>query len=175
LFEKLKNIFLKLIELALNEDEDKVAKGLAIGIFIGTLPVVGVHTISAILIASILGYNRLAAAVGTYIPTNPWSTIPLFALEYYIGRLILGVLGIKFACKNLNFSLKDPSQILKLGKAIYIPMLVGGIFLAFVFSILGYYIFIYILKKTKAEKLKKIKKLNMCRKQVKVVFPFEER
>lgn len=156
MFEKLKNIFLKLIELALSEDEEKVAKGLAIGIFIGTIPVVGVHTISAILVASILRYNRLAAAIGTYIPTNPWSTIPLFAFEYYVGRLILGILGIKFAYTNLSFSLKDPSKLLKLGKAIYIPMLVGGIFLAFIFAILGYYIFIHILKKVKSGKLKKL-------------------
>ena len=158
MFEKIKGIFSKLVELALNEDEEKVAKGLAIGIFIGTIPIVGIHTISAILVASIFGYNRLAAAVGTYIPTNPWSTIPLFILEYYVGRLILRIFGIKFAYKNLSYSLKDPSQILKLGKAIYIPMLVGGIFLAFVFSILGYYIFSYILKRTKVKKLKKIKK-----------------
>ncbi len=160
------------MELALNEDEEKVAKGLAVGIFIGTIPVVGVHTISAILVASILGYNRLAAAIGTYIPTNPWSTIPLFILEYYIGRLILRILGIKLTCKSLNFTLKNPSQLLKLGKTIYIPMLVGGIFLAFIFAILGYYIFIYILKKTKIEKFRK---LNISHQQVKVISPFEER
>ena len=172
MFEKIKNIFLKLIELALSEDEEKVAKGLAVGIFIGTIPVVGIHTISAILIASILGYNRLAAAIGTYIPTNPWTTIPLFILEYYVGRLILRILGIKLTYKSLHFTLKNPSQLLKLGKSIYIPMLIGGIFLAFIFAILGYYIFIYALKKTK---IKKVKKLNMSHKQIKIVSTFEER
>ena len=170
MFEKFKNILLKLVELALNEDEEKVAKGLAVGIFIGTIPVVGVHTISAILVASILRYNRLAAAIGTYIPTNPWSTIPLFAFEYYIGRLILGILGIKLAYTNLAFSLEEPSKILKLGKAIYIPMLVGGIFLAFIFAISGYYIFVYILKKVKAGKLGKISIYHR-----KVVYPFKKR
>ncbi len=150
----LKKLYQRLIEIALTEDEERVAKGLAIGIFIGTIPVVGVHTVSAILVASILGYNRIAAAIGTYIPTNPWTTVPLFILEYYVGRFILRMLGIRLTSQTLKFSLRNPEEFLKIGKNIYIPMLIGGIFLAFIFSILGYYLFKVFLKKTKEGKNK---------------------
>ena len=76
----------KLTEL--RESPDKLARGLALGVFIGFLPIIGFQVITAVTIALFTRANKVAAAVGTHV-TNPWTTIPILILDYYVGCFIL--------------------------------------------------------------------------------------
>jgi len=69
---------------------DEVAKGVALGIFIGMTPTFGFQMAIAVFFAILLRENKLAAALGVWI-TNPLTAPFIYALEYESGRLLLGM------------------------------------------------------------------------------------
>ncbi|MFP4474303.1 MAG: DUF2062 domain-containing protein [Desulfatibacillaceae bacterium] len=74
--------------LRITGDPRDVALGFSLGIFIGMSPFFGVHTLLAILFATIFRWNRVAAAVGVQI-TN-FATAPLlYGFTYWVGRFFV--------------------------------------------------------------------------------------
>ena len=67
---------------------DKVAIGLAIGVFCGMIPG-PLQMISALALTIIFRVNLPMALVGTFL-TNPLTIVPLYMLAYMIGQSILG-------------------------------------------------------------------------------------
>lgn len=63
---------------------EEIAKGVALGIFIGMTPTFGFQMAIAIFFAYILRENRLAAVLGVWI-TNPVTAPFIYAAEYEIG------------------------------------------------------------------------------------------
>ncbi len=121
----------KLLEL--RDRPDETAKGLALGVFIGFLPVNGFQVIIAVTIAALTRVSKIAAAIGTHV-TNPWTTIPILIIDYYVGCFLLR----RHSCMpEVDFS--SLSSILNAGKEIIVPMFVGGIFLGAIFSVLSYF------------------------------------
>ncbi|WP_457677536.1 DUF2062 domain-containing protein [Thermovibrio sp.] len=121
----------KLLEL--KDRPDETAKGLALGVFIGFLPIIGFQVIVAVSLALLARASKVAAAIGTHV-TNPWTTIPILIIDYYVGCLLLG----RHACTpKIDFS--SFSSLLNSGKEILIPMFVGGIVLGAIFSVLSYF------------------------------------
>ncbi|WP_456455606.1 DUF2062 domain-containing protein [Thermovibrio sp.] len=121
----------KLLEL--KDRPEETARGLALGVFIGFLPINGFQVLVAVTIAALTRVSKVAAAIGTHV-TNPWTTIPILILDYYVGCLLL---GRKACIPHIDFS--SFSSILNSGKAIIVPMFVGGIFLGSIFSIISYF------------------------------------
>jgi uncharacterized protein (DUF2062 family) len=81
---------------------DEIAKGLALGIFVGMTPTFGVQMLLAVLLAFVLKENKLAAAAGVWI-TNPLTAPFIYALEYESGRLLLGLPRLRLP-QELSFS-----------------------------------------------------------------------
>lgn len=69
---------------------DEIAKGVALGIFIGMTPTMGFQMPIALFCAVLLKENKLAAVLGVWI-TNPVTAPFIYALEYETGRLLLGM------------------------------------------------------------------------------------
>lgn len=67
----------------------EIALGFALGIFIGMSPFFLCHTVTAVLLATGLGWNRASAAAGVFI-TNPLTAPVLYAMTYRIGLLLTG-------------------------------------------------------------------------------------
>jgi uncharacterized protein len=88
--------------LRLRGTPDEIAKGFALGIFIGLTPTFGFQMIIAVFFAILLRENKLAAALGVWI-TNPITAPFIYALEYETGRLLLGLPRVKFP-SELSFS-----------------------------------------------------------------------
>jgi len=121
----------KLLEM--RDRPDETAKGLALGVFIGFLPINGFQVLVAVSLAAVARVSKVAAAIGTHV-TNPWTTIPILILDYYVGCLLLN----RHACiPHIDFS--SFSALLQSGKEILIPTFVGGVFLGAIFSILSYF------------------------------------
>ncbi|WP_163328274.1 DUF2062 domain-containing protein [Desulfurobacterium thermolithotrophum] len=129
----------KLLEL--RDKPDETAKGLALGVFIGFLPVNGFQVLIAVTIATLTRVSKVAAAIGTHV-TNPWTTIPVLIIDYYVGCFLLGK---KPCLLNINFS--SFQSIISCGKEIIVPMFVGGAFLGAIFSVLSYFGIKKLLKK----------------------------
>ena len=64
------------------------AMGLAVGVFIGFLPIVPLQTIVAVALAIPFRGGKISAAVGTWI-SNPLTYVPLFyPINYYVGCFV---------------------------------------------------------------------------------------
>ena len=68
----------------------QIALGLALGLFIGITPTLGVQTAIALFAASILKWNKISAALGVWI-TNPLTAPLIYGLTYAVGRMVLGI------------------------------------------------------------------------------------
>jgi len=62
----------------------EIALGLAAGIFVGWLPIMGIQMIVVLLLTLPFRINRFAAASGVWI-TNPITFIPMYAFTYWVG------------------------------------------------------------------------------------------
>jgi len=111
---------------------EEVAKGFALGIFIGMTPTFGFQMAIAFFFAWIFRENKLAAILGVWI-TNPLTAPFIYASEYEIGRLLLGKDRLSLpteysfkALKNMSWDILLP---LGLGSLIF-AILFGAIFYA---------------------------------------------
>jgi len=74
---------------ALDDSPHRIAMGFAVGIFLAFSPLLGLHTFLGLLIAFLIGLNRVAVLVGVFI-NNPWTLIPIYGLAAYLGGLLVG-------------------------------------------------------------------------------------
>jgi uncharacterized protein (DUF2062 family) len=65
-----------------------MARGLAIGVFVGMFPMFGLQTLMAVGLATIVRGNKWLAAIGTWI-SNPVTDIPIVLLNIQVGRWLL--------------------------------------------------------------------------------------
>jgi uncharacterized protein (DUF2062 family) len=81
----------------------EIAFGIALGTFIGFIPMIGVHTVLAIGLAYILRLNPLMLLLGTQI-SNPFSFPFLLYISVEAGNVILHrkLLGISFS-REINY------------------------------------------------------------------------
>ncbi|MCW6038263.1 DUF2062 domain-containing protein [Spirulina subsalsa FACHB-351] len=68
---------------------EAIARGVAVGVFSGFFPLFGLQTLIGLLLATLVQGNKIAAAAGTWV-SNPLTYVPLFAMNYRIGRWLLG-------------------------------------------------------------------------------------
>ena len=67
-----------------------IARGLACGVFAGCFPLFGLQTLIGVSLAVIFRGHKLTAAAGTWI-SNPLTYVPIFAFNYKVGELLLGL------------------------------------------------------------------------------------
>ncbi len=117
----------------LEGDPTYVAKGMAIGVFIGVTPTIPFHTAIAIALAFIFKASKPAAIVGVWFG-NP-VTIPLFYFgSYKVGALLFS-LDISVDLKGMPFS-----EILEMGAEVTTAIMCGGIVIGIPFGIAAFFI-----------------------------------
>lgn len=121
--------YLKLLRL--KTSTHNIAMGLAVGIFVGCLPVIPFQTVVAVVMAFVFRASKVAAALGTWI-SNPVNMIPFYTMLYYIGSLVLPV-EAHFDPHHLELK-----AMLHQGWEIVIVMFTGGILIGVPLSILTY-------------------------------------
>ena len=117
--------------LRLRGTPDEVAKGVALGIFIGMTPTFGFQMAIALFFAWLLRENKLAAVLGVWI-TNPITAPFIYAAQYETGRLILGMERMSFPT-DLSFE-----TFKNLGHDIVIPLCFGSLLHAALWGFLAY-------------------------------------
>ncbi len=122
---------LNIIRLArLRTEPDAIARGMALGLFIGFSPTFGVQMLLALFFAFLFRQNKIAAFVGVWV-TNPITAPVIYGLEYQVGRLLLGLPPLEiehFSCE----------LIWSLGSKVGVPLLVGSLALGIPVAIIGY-------------------------------------
>ncbi|HYH84172.1 MAG TPA: DUF2062 domain-containing protein [Pyrinomonadaceae bacterium] len=76
--------------LALDDPPERTALAFSVGVFIAFSPLLGLHTIMATVLALLFRFNKIAIYAGTFI-NNPFLTlVPIIALSYAVGALVMG-------------------------------------------------------------------------------------
>ncbi|MDQ3071380.1 MAG: DUF2062 domain-containing protein [Acidobacteriota bacterium] len=71
------------------DSPERTAAAFAIGVALGFSPPLGLHTLLALLVAFVFGFNRLAILAGVY-SNLPWFVAPYYALATAAGALLVG-------------------------------------------------------------------------------------
>ncbi len=132
LLRQLRYFYLRFVRIRAHPKD--IARGMALGLFLGMTPTYGFQMPLAVLLASILKENKIAPVLGVQI-TNPLSFPVVYAMNYKIGLFILGQAdGIILPS---NFALQD---LLKISMDIILPLWVGGFAAGIVAAIIGYFV-----------------------------------
>lgn len=100
---------------------EKLARGLALGIFIGFTPTMGIQMPIALLVAALFRQSKLAAMLGVWI-SNPLTAPILYGFTYFVGSTVLGM--------PLSEAFRMPhtwAELKMLSFDIFLPLWVGGI------------------------------------------------
>lgn len=118
--------------LRMRKDPTEVARGLAVGVFVGLSPFFGFHMVAAVALAALLKGNKFIAILGTWIG-NPLTFSFILFMDFKIGSWILG--GAPEALKPV---LWHPFEILHAGWNILFPMSIGGLLAGLLAGFLAY-------------------------------------
>ena len=125
------------------EDPQVFSKSFAFGVFIGSTPLVGLHTIISYIWARIFKKNFLVVFVGSCIPTGtPVQMIFTYFFAYKVGLYLLG----EHSHLHLN-DFKKINNFYILSKDILKPLWYGSIFIACAAGIITYFIVLLIITK----------------------------
>lgn len=124
-----------LLSLVRKEDTpESIAHGMAIGIFVGFLPIIPGQALTAVALCFIFKSNKFAGVIGTNVFTSWLTAFPVFYLNHFIGKLFIDV-NIRyddFISLFTQFSLKNIAQF---GWDLFLAITLGGL----VVGIITYY------------------------------------
>ncbi len=125
------------------EDEPKnIAKGFALGSFVGMLPIPGFQLMVSLGVATLLKFNKKAACIAVF-NTNLATGAFVFSFNYWLGKKLLGL--------NPSFMIGDKvdyqftSIVFKAGSDVFLSLLVGGIITGLLTATLVYFALLKVL------------------------------
>ncbi len=134
--------------LCLDDSPHGIALGLALGIFVGFLPLMGIQMAVVLVVAlPFRKANRVSAVAGVWI-SNPITVIPLYAFIYWAGTFFYrkgSVLSYSIFKERITDVLEldgfidKTAAFLSIGADIFIPMCVGGAFVGMIMGFLVYF------------------------------------
>ncbi len=139
--------------MRLRENPQKLAKGLAIGVFAGCFPLFGLQMIFAILLAFIWQGNKFTALMGTWI-SNPFTYVPIFLLNFKVGKLIINTIADETILNDISFNWDSWQSLANAGLEIISVLFVGSFLVGTTVGIATYYVSLKMLK-TSQKKLNK--------------------
>jgi uncharacterized protein (DUF2062 family) len=105
----------------LQGEPERLARGLALGIFIGFTPTMGIQMPIALVVAALLRQSKLAAMLGVWI-SNPLTAPFLYGFTYVVGAKVLGM--------PITKAFRIPhtwAELKMLSFDIFLPLWVGGV------------------------------------------------
>jgi len=136
---KFKKIAVRLLRL--NNTPQEIALGIAIGVFIGILPVYGLHTVLVVVAAILVRpANKIAIFLGTSISLPP-TIPPITWAGYEIGRLVL-----RGKFEPLNWSVFTHITFKKI-YSYYQPLFLGSVILGLICALIFYFLAFFMVKK----------------------------
>lgn len=129
--KKLKLYFSHLLKS--NSTTPEVADGLAIGMFVGWLPLIGLQMYIALVLSRLFKRNSIAAIIAVWA-TNPLTAIPVYFVNLWVGNLVYSREAVTFnqlyeTVKRLNFR-----DILIVGQDILVPLWIGSVMVGLVMA-----------------------------------------
>jgi uncharacterized protein len=128
--------------LRLQDTEHSIALGTAIGLFVAWTPTVGIHMILVVGLTMLLRANKAAGLIAVYL-SNPLTIVPMYWIDYWLGALVLHQeLTYAELQSILHYHGWDGFKVAFWRVCVELagPMWLGGLVLALVHAIPGYYV-----------------------------------
>jgi uncharacterized protein (DUF2062 family) len=116
----------------------EIALGLALGLFVGMTPFMGVQMAIAAFFAALFKWNKISAAAGVWI-SNPLSAPFIYGLTYITGAWVMGI-HPHMAAMPPDFGFSSLVIMLKQTPEILTRLIVGGIVIGIPLAVIGYYV-----------------------------------
>lgn len=120
-----------------------IAKGFALGSFIGMLPIPGFHILSSLTLGSFLKLNKKSVFLGV-IKTNLFTAGFIFSFNYWLGKKILGINSEFIIPDEISFNFVK--IIFASGIEVFQSLLAGGIITGIISAAANYYLVLYWIK-----------------------------
>jgi len=112
---------------------EEIARGMALGIFVGMTPTMGLQMPIGLACAWLLKQNRIAAVLGVWV-TNPATAPFIYGVEYEVGRRLL---GMDYAAFPDELTLESVAQM---GWEVVAPLWLGGILAGLLLAPVAYWV-----------------------------------
>jgi uncharacterized protein (DUF2062 family) len=138
------------IILTLDSHPGHISAALAVGVFISFTPFFGFHLVMAIVAAFVFRLNKVACITGTWL-NNPFTVLPVTALSYKLGRILLGLPPCKITIRGLDWNFV---------KAHAASLILGSSVIGFIGAFISYFVCYYLIVsfRQKDEMLKELTK-----------------
>lgn len=129
----------------LKGSSNTLARGFAVGIFAGLLPVFGFQVFIAVALALLVRGNKILAATSTWV-SNPLTYAPIYIFNFQVGRWLLR----EHSSLDVSLQLKSVQDVTVLGYTMIKTLLVGSLTVSAVVSICSYFLFLWFIKGIRA-------------------------
>jgi uncharacterized protein (DUF2062 family) len=152
--------------LTLRGSPESIGLGVAIGIFVACSPLLGIHLVMAVVLATLLGANRPAALATSFL-NNPATFVPVYAMEYWVGsffwsgppvarvKQVLAEVLDQFTGSSVLNMREHAALVLELGKDVFIPMMIGGTLMGLVAGTAVYFPAVALVRKLRGKREKR--------------------
>jgi uncharacterized protein (DUF2062 family) len=124
--------------LKLGDSPHRTALAFGIGVWIAFFPVLGIHTLLALLLAFLLRLNRVPILLGAFI-NNPWTLAPMFMAGTALGCLLLGVSPTELAAFDWSsVGEHHPMAVWESLRPLVLPYLLGNLALGTLCGFVAY-------------------------------------
>lgn len=113
----------------------EIGLGFALGVFLGFTPTMGIQLALAVFFASLLKWNKYAAAIGVWI-TNPVTAPFIYGFTYFVGNRLTG-LNNSYNL-NLEFNWNTLVDLLTNSPGLIVSLFVGGLVVGLPIAAMGY-------------------------------------
>lgn len=124
-----------------NSSPKNLAAAMALGMFIGALPIIPFQSIVVVALAFVLRVNKLAAWLATCY-SNAATMVPFYYFLYEIGSSVTPFHNVVFDPKNLEME-----QMISSGWDVFIVMFAGGLTFGIPATILTYFLSLLIIRR----------------------------
>ncbi len=143
--EKIKRFFLGLVML--NSSPERIAFGVAVGVFIGVTPLYGMHTLLALFAAMLIPRtNKIAILAGTNITIAPLAPFVSWA-GYTLGCFILR----NPQYPPLNWEMIKALRVDSV-TFLYYPLFLGSLALGLVLAVIFFFIVLFFIRAVRRRK-----------------------
>jgi uncharacterized protein (DUF2062 family) len=133
----------------LQGDPQKLAWGMALGVFIGITPTVPFHTVLALGLPPLLGISPVTAYLGIWV-MNPLTIAPLYLAAYKVGQIFLYGGKPLVIPESLDFH-----AFLELLWRGGLALQVGGVLIALPPAIISYFLTLWTIRRYRQRKARK--------------------
>jgi uncharacterized protein (DUF2062 family) len=121
--------------LTLDSHPGHISAAFAVGVFISFTPFFGCHLLMGVVASFVFRLNKVACLSGTWLNT-PFTVVPVTALSYKLGRILLGLQPAKINMEGLDWTFL---------KAHAASLILGSSVIGFIMAIISYFVCYYLI------------------------------